>query len=99
MGQLQHGPDCFRRPGGAVSDHTPAPWPAPDTQMYAWAGGQESVLKGGVLSMADYLHARQCVNEAAGLRGAIEAALSTGVLEHGGVADILREAVSRPLAK
>ena len=46
-----------------AESHTPAPWPEPDTGLYAWGGKQDSVLKGGVLSMADYLHAQKCVNE------------------------------------
>lgn len=46
------------------TDHTPAPWPTPDTAKFGW--GPETVdLRGGVLSLADYLHARECVNQAA----------------------------------
>lgn len=79
---------------GVVSNHTPAPWPLPDVQTFAFDAKLGSELKAGLLSLSDYLHARQCVNEAPRLRGAVEVALSTGALEHGGVADILREALA-----
>lgn len=55
-----------------MNTHTPAPWPAPDTQVFVFDAKLGSELKAGLLSLSDYLHARQCVNDAASLRARFE---------------------------
>lgn len=49
-----------------MSKHTAEPWPEPDMVKFRWAPHGDD-LTGGVLSAADFIRARVCVNYCAGM--------------------------------